>query len=63
MSKKERWETLPAIPPEDYKGTIADWIMALVERGLFNDGDGSWYGDVEIPADTWWEILEQCEGE
>jgi len=54
-------EWLPATPPEDYKGTQADWMVALQSRGLW-DGEG-WHGDVEIPADAWWEILEECEGE
>ena len=54
-------EMLPAIPPEDYKGSQADWMVALQERELW-DGEG-WYGDVEIPVNTWWEILEECEGD
>jgi hypothetical protein len=49
-----------AIPPEDYKGSQANWHIALIERGLW-DGEG-WHGDVNIPSDVWWEILEQCEG-
>lgn len=51
--------TLPAIPPEDYKGSIADWMIALQSRGLWN-GQG-WHGDVEISAEDWREILEECE--
>jgi hypothetical protein len=51
---------IPAIPPEDYKGSMADWMVALVERGLWNEG-GS-YTDVKIPEKIYWEILEQCEG-
>lgn len=54
-------ELIPAIPPEDYSGTIADWMVALVSRGLWDDSDGSLYGDVEISQETWWEILEECE--
>jgi hypothetical protein len=54
-------DLMPAIPPEDYKGSVADWMVTLVERGLWDDSDGSWYGDVEIPCSVWWEILEQCE--
>lgn len=53
-------EMMPAIPPEDYKGSIASWHVALIERGLW-DGQG-WHGDVEIEEDVWWEILEDCEG-
>jgi hypothetical protein len=39
---------------------MADWMVALVERGLWNER-GS-YTDVHIPEKTYWEILEQCEG-
>lgn len=52
----------PAIPPVDYKGTIAGWITSLVTRGLYDDSTDEWYGDVIIPDDTWWEILEENEG-
>lgn len=52
-------ETLPAIPPEDYKGTQADWMVGLQQRGLW-DGEG-WMGDVEITREQWWELLEECE--
>ena len=61
MSKKKKYETIPAIPPVDYKGSIAEWMSELQSRGLWDGED--WYGDIEIPADEWWEILEQCEGE
>lgn len=54
-------ELTPAIPPEDYKGSIAGWMVELVTRGLWDDSDGSWYGDVMIEQSVWWEILEQCE--
>jgi hypothetical protein len=49
----------PAIPPDDYEGSAADWMTALISRGLW-DGEG-WYGDVYIPSSVWWEILEECE--
>lgn len=52
-------ELLPAYPPEDYKGSQADWMVGLQQRGLW-DGDG-WHGDVEIPAEDWWSLLEECE--
>lgn len=60
---KKREELMPAIPPEDYKGSQAAWIIALVTRGLFDDSSGDWHGDVMIPESTWWEILHECEGE
>lgn len=51
----------PAIPPEGYAGTQADWMVGLQQRGLW-DGQG-WYGDVEIRAEDWWSLLEECEGD
>ncbi len=54
-------DTMPAIPPDDYKGSQADWMVKLQERGFWH-GQG-WHGDVEIPTSQWWEILEECEGE
>lgn len=54
-------ELVPAIPPEDYKGSIAEWMTELQIRGHW-DGEG-WHGDVEITTDEWFEILEKCEGE
>jgi hypothetical protein len=56
MTKSNR---IPAIPPGDYKGSQAAWMVALQERGFW-DGNG-WYGDVMIPEIDWWEILEYCE--
>ena len=46
---------MPGHPPEDYRGSVSDWMVALQERGLW-DGTG-WYGDVLIDEDQWWEIL------
>lgn len=56
----EKDKVTPAIPPDDYKGTQAGWMTELQTRGLWN-GNG-WYGDILIPTDVWWEILEKCEG-
>jgi len=61
MDKIKKNKKIPAIPPEDYKGSVGDWMIALIERDLW-DGQG-FHGDVMIPSDIWWEILEQCEGE
>ena len=52
-------DKIPAIPPEDYKGTQADWMIKLQERGLWN-GKG-WHGDVMITEEQWWDILDECE--
>ena len=51
----------PAIPPDDYHGSISDWMVKLQERGLW-DGEG-WYGDVMITLDEYTEILNECEDE
>lgn len=50
---------MPAIPPEDYEGTQADWMINLQMRGLW-DGEG-WYGDVEIDEQEYADLLEECE--
>lgn len=54
-------EETPAIPPADYKGSQADWMVGLVQRGLWDET--GWYGDVVITCREWWELLEECEGE
>jgi len=52
---------IPAIPPEDYKGSVGKWMVALQERGLWDGENPEWHGDVMIDEDTWWEILEELE--
>jgi len=52
----------PAIPPADYKGSQADWMIELQTRGIWDGDMDNWYGDIWIDSDTWWEILEACEG-
>ena len=54
---------IPAIPPADYKGSQADWMVKLQERGLWDGEHPDFHGDLMIPAEIWWEILEECEGE
>lgn len=49
---------IPAIPPEDYCGTMVDWIAALNERGFRGDD----YINIEIEEDMYDEILDWCEG-
>lgn len=52
-------ELVPAIPPEDYKGSVGKWMIILQERGLW-DGEG-WFGDVVLEQCIWGDILEKCE--
>ena len=51
---------LPAIPPDDYKGTLADWVVGLQERG-FMTSDDEWYGDIQLDVDDYNELLDWCE--
>lgn len=55
----EEGDLVMAIPPEDYTGSVGKWMQELQIRGYW-DGDG-WHGDVMIPRDVWWEILEKLE--
>jgi len=56
-------EKVPAIPPNDYKGSIAAWMTKLQERGLWNGKNPEFHGDIEIDSKDWWAILEECEDE
>ena len=56
-------EMVLAIPPADYRGSIADWIVELKRRGhLAPDADIGEHTDLEIPLEEWTDILETCEG-
>jgi hypothetical protein len=55
----EKIKKVPAIPPEDYKGSVGRWMIELQNRGLWN-GKG-FHGDIMISEDDWWSILEECE--
>ncbi len=61
LMKYDDEKMTPAFPPDDYKGSQAEWMTELQIRGLWN-GEG-FHGDVMIPTEIWWEILEKCEGE
>jgi len=55
-------DMVPAIPPTDYRGSTADWIIELKSRGHMDvDANIGEHVDLEIPADEWWDILETCE--
>lgn len=55
QDKRKIW----AIPPENYHGSVADWMVKLQERGLW-DGEG-WHGDCLINEEDYWIIVEECE--
>lgn len=52
-------DLIPAIPPSDYSGSQSDWMLALISRGLLEDG--GWHGDVELEPEVYAEILQECE--
>ena len=54
---------IPAIPPENYKGSISKWMQLLLEYGVWDGENPEWYGDVMISNKTWWKILEECEND
>ena len=51
---------LPAIPPNDYKGTIANWMCSLNEVGYDCDSE-NFYGDITLTVEEYNELLERCE--
>ena len=51
---------LPAIPPNDYKGTMADWLVGLNEMGKRKD-EGDFYGDIMLTVEEYDKLLEKCE--
>lgn len=67
MTKKDTWTLdgkpithLPAIPPSDYKGTMACWLVGFVELGKRSD-EGEFYGDVVLTVEEYSKLLEECE--
>lgn len=61
MIRENNIKMIPAIPPDDYKGSIGKWMIELQTRGLWDGESPEWHGDVMIPIDDWWDILEFCE--
>jgi hypothetical protein len=63
MNYKKTTYMIPAIPPEDYKGSVADWMIKLQEKGYWDGENPDWYGDVMLTDEEWWKLLEECENE
>ena len=61
MRGKRNKQKLPAIPPEDYEGTLADWLTGLISRGLWDEKDPEWFGDVMISRKDYADLLQECE--
>lgn len=52
---------LPAYPPQDYTGSIADWCIAMGEAGVSFE-----YKDlcsIMVRKELYKQILSQCEGD
>ena len=51
---------LPAHPPTDYNGSLADWAVAMAEVG----GPDQWeeLTMLWVRADVWEKVLDECEG-
>lgn len=52
---------MPAIPPSDYEGTIASWMVWLVANGYLSDGSEKWYGDIMLDPEVYAKLLKDCE--
>jgi hypothetical protein len=59
MKDRKKNKKLLAIPPNDYEGTIAGWIVALVSRGWMKES--GFYGDIWLTEEQYDEILTECE--
>lgn len=53
---------MPGHPPEDYKGSVADWIITLQELGLWDGKEPEWYGDLKLTVTEYQRILKHTEG-
>ena len=51
---------LPAIPPNDYEGSMADWVVGLIEMGYPEEKAWEYY-DIELTESNYTELLEKCE--
>lgn len=51
----------PAVPPNDYRGTQADWMIGLQERGWWDGKHPEFHGDVWLTSDQYDELLSACE--
>ena len=61
--KKVQKRNFPGHPPEDYKGSVAAWMVGLQEMGLWDGKNPQWYGDVQLTEAEYGDLLERCEGD
>jgi hypothetical protein len=54
-------ELVPAIPPDDYKGSVGKWMVELQTRGHWDGENPDWHGDVMIKTSEWFDILNELE--
>ncbi len=58
IMKRDR---LPAIPPDDYKGSVARWQRVLHEVGIWDGKDPSEIMDIKISGADYNLMLRICE--
>ncbi len=56
-------DRLPAIPPDDFKGSVADWHYALHESGIWDGKDPADICDITISGADYNIMLRICEGD
>lgn len=54
---------IPAIPPNDYEGSIADWMVWLISEGYLKDGSDEFYGDIMLTESEYARLLDDCEND
>jgi len=50
---------MPAVPPDNYEGTIADWCVAMASLGGPFDYES--LTQTFVRGDVWEEVLTECE--
>lgn len=59
LKKIQSQQVYPAIPPDDYSGSIANWIINLQEMGYDNAEE---YYDIYLTSEDYNILLERSEG-
>ena len=50
---------MPAHPPADYGGSLADWCVAMASRGY--PADYAALTGIMVPEAVWESVLKECE--
>ena len=52
---------VPAYPPEDFKGSISDWMTALKEEGLITPDTSPFRVEqMQIDHEDWMKVLQRA---